>query len=146
MQAGDARTHKLARRFNESGEALGLYDIDNVYAQARLSPDGGMVAWQENLDVSGPPIAAMWPVVVLADLETGQIILRAVRASMKMGLVDLQWLSDSSGMVVATSAGFAVLRRDGSLQHIGPVEELNGAAPVLVPRQLLPASLSTTVV
>ena len=88
-----------------------------------LSPDGRSIVWQERLPL-GIPLGAggpeHWPVVGLADLQTGEVRFRAVRASLTNGTGVLDWLADSSEIVVATVDGYAILSAsDGALTPLG---------------------------
>lgn len=78
----------------------------------QVSPDGRWLAWQSSLRpaIGGVPFIDYWPAVVLADVQTGDITLRVLRASIRLGPERRQWLSDGSGLIVAVPGGSAVLR------------------------------------
>ena len=86
------------------------------------SPDGRMIAWQEHLPL-GIPFGLggneHWPVVALADLASGEVTVRLLRASMSNGTGFTGWLADNS-LLVATAEGYAVFRpSDGRLTTLG---------------------------
>ena len=86
------------------------------------SPDGRMIAWRENLPL-GIPLGAggneHWPVVALADLASGEVTVRLLRASLSNGTGFTGWLADNS-LLVATAEGYAVFTpSDGRLTPLG---------------------------
>jgi DNA-binding CsgD family transcriptional regulator len=90
-----------------------------------VSPDGHWLAWQSRLALGSVPFSEYWPAVVIADLQSGEVVARVVRASIREGATDFQslarpmWLSDSSGLLLKTPGGSAVLRvPDGRLEPL----------------------------
>jgi hypothetical protein len=126
-------------RFDETGAPVSEWTVENgagnFVHRVRVSPDGRWLAWQEELPLGRPYGAGgveHWPVVVVADLDAGEVRFRAVRASMTNGIQTLDWLADSSALVVATQDGYALLGLDQSLTPLpfGPVSHFE---PVPVP-------------
>jgi hypothetical protein len=79
----------------------------------RVSPDGRWIAWQATLQGS-IPFYSFWPAVVVADLSTGQEAFRVVRSSIREFAAQDAWLADSSGLILETPEGSALLRVGGS--------------------------------
>jgi hypothetical protein len=75
----------------------------------------------------------LWPAVVIADTQKAEVVLRAVRASMEIGSGQTGWLGDSSGLVVATPDGFAILRPNGTLAVIDGTSVDTPGIPVGAP-------------
>ena len=87
------------------------------------SPDGRLIAWQEHLPL-GIPLglggSEQWPLVAVADLGSGEVRFRVLRASMTNGTGFTDWLADGSALLVATVDGYALLRAsDGRLTPLG---------------------------
>lgn len=128
-------------RFDADGSAIDPTTDPGVTVQPRpgsflVAPNGRWLALPSGFNLVSPPETSVWPVVVIADLQTGEVRFRAVRASLRSGLKDFEWLADSSGVAIATPDGFAVLRTDGSLVPLpfGPVEQSGvGGVPVPIP-------------
>jgi hypothetical protein len=102
----------------------------------RASPDGRWLAWQSRLTLGSVPFSEYWPAVVIADLQSGEVVMRIVRASVREGGYfgdeaggRSAWLSDSSGLVLKTDGGSALLRIEGD----GALEPLPFAGEVPVP-------------
>ena len=95
-----------------------------------ISPDGRWLVGQSSLPLGTAPEADYWPLVVLTDLERGETILRVVRAAIPHRQERQPWLSDSSGVLLQTSLGAAVLRPSGEIDPL-PLS----AIPVLSPAE-----------
>ncbi len=95
------------------------------------SPDGRWLVLGTTVNLQSPAMTEVWPAFTLEDLRDQETVLRDVRASTLRGGA---WLSDSSGVVVATPNGFSILRTDGSATPLpfGPVER-SGVGGVAVP-------------
>jgi hypothetical protein len=151
-EAQDAQ-ELVVRRLDQAGSLVREFRL-STGARRRLSalpsPDGSWLAWQDTLPLGSPIMSDVWPVVTLMDLETGEVVLRVVRASMlvnppkvdpplqpgQFGHRTLGWLSDGSGLLLDTAGGVVVLRPDGTLQQLplGPTQiPLSQAAPAPVP-------------
>ncbi len=87
-----------------------------------VSPDASSVAWQTRLPLAIPVGlggSEHWPIVTVANAETGELQFRVVRASLTNGIRTLSWLADSSAIVVATPDGYALLSaQDGALDPL----------------------------
>jgi hypothetical protein len=82
---------------------------------ALVSPDGGLVAWQERFRLGGDLGLGgwlEWPIVVVADLESGQIIGRVARAALTTVDDATAWLADSTALVVSVEGAFSLLAID----------------------------------
>jgi hypothetical protein len=128
-------------RFDQAGRLLDERTIDGAGTAAggyggdyRVSPDGRWVAWQGQL-LGGVPydlgVPLFWPIVTFANLDDGTIRFRAVQASQTRYQSDtLGWLADSSGLLVASPDGYAVVRVDGSVERLPlDLEPVPVAAP-----------------
>jgi hypothetical protein len=92
----DARTTAVYR-FDGSGSLVSQHSVQAVVAgySIHLSPDGRWLAWLEQLPLqvqSGVGLPWHWPATMLADMNTGEVVLRVVRADA------LQWLGDSTSI------------------------------------------------
>jgi hypothetical protein len=108
-------------RYGWDGAALGERAIpvsgdsrtsDSVF----LSGNGRWIAWQEHLPFGIPfglGRSEHWPLVAVADLASGEVLFRMVRASMSNGTGFTGWLADSSALVIATVDGYAVASTTG---------------------------------
>ena len=100
-----------------------------------LSPDLGSIAWRARIPLptlQGAGGEEMWPAVVLADLASGSVRYRAVRATLSNGLRSFGWIADGSAVVVGTELGYALLSLDGEIADLpfGPVGHF---APIPLP-------------
>ena len=118
----DEPRHVSVSRFDAAGARVSEFSVEDgsgpFVHRIRVSPDGRSLAWQEELPLGKPYGAGgveHWPVVVMADLDTGEVRFRAVRASLTNGIHTLDWLADSSALVVATQEGYGLLGVDRSL-------------------------------
>jgi hypothetical protein len=137
VEADQQATDMVVRRFGSSGQ---LRD-ERRYTQANLwggfatlpSPDGRWLAWQQSLPLYTVTWEDFWPVVYLANLDTGEVVLRALRASLKAGPYQLHWLGDSSAVVVDASQGYIALSPDGSLERLPTASHLYVDVPARRP-------------
>ena len=103
--------HYAVRRFSWRGEPLRDLRIPGNYVF--FSPDGKWVAWEQW------PAGDLAPVTVVADAGSLQPRLQALGATPCFQMAasgGTRWLGDSSGLVVATAAGYRLLTLDGKLQ------------------------------
>ncbi len=110
----------------------GLVPSPRLAYPAQPSPDGRWLAWSGSFPLRVPAYSEPWPVVAMIDLNTGQVVFQAIRASTAVGPKRLSWLSDSSGILVASETNFEVLKVDGSLQPL-PLGKPEDAKPIPVP-------------
>ena len=93
-------------RFDGSGNLDGEHSLQAAVSgyNVQISPDGRWITWLEQLPLqvqSGVGLPWHWPATMLADLETGEVVLRLLRAD------PLQWLGDS-GAIDALGGGAVV--------------------------------------
>lgn len=102
-----------------------------------VSPDGRWAAWLDNdgLGVGqGAGGESEWPVTVIANLRDGGPVVRAQRVTMRNGIVEFDWLADSSALAVQSEEGFALLGTDGSYEALPfPVAFHTDPVPVPAP-------------
>jgi hypothetical protein len=125
---GDRRWLHL-ERFDPAGHLLLEHTIDaggtlggGYSGYSTISPDGRWIAWQGQL-AGGVPyglgMPLLWATVTFANVEDGTIHFRAVQASRtRYESNTLGWLADSSGLLVATTDGYAVVRVDGTVEEL----------------------------
>jgi hypothetical protein len=79
----------VAWRFDASGglvrEQRFPFGVLKAGGTVLASPDGRWLAWQASLPQRSAPMDDFWPVVMLADLESGRVVLRGVRMAMSVG-------------------------------------------------------------
>jgi DNA-binding CsgD family transcriptional regulator len=109
----DATGAVVARTsFPSGGSRASGYGSSPKADAVRVSPDGRWIAWQSTLQGS-IPFYSFWPAVVVADLSTGQEVFRVVRSSIREWAAQDAWLADSSGLILETPEGSALLRVTG---------------------------------
>jgi hypothetical protein len=95
----------------------------------RVSPDGSLVAWEDDL-------YGVAPSVVVADAQTLQPRFRVKGATLcypDIATLGGRWLADSSGVVVLTADGYRIVDLAGNLRAV-PAPET-----VAIQREVLPA-------
>jgi hypothetical protein len=110
----------VVQRFDSSNVLINEIRLANASLRLRPSPDGRWQAWRASRDDAIAEIS-------LARSESGEVVLRALQVLLPHappGQPRPGWLSDSSGLVVETASGFAVLRPDGALEELpfGPAD------------------------
>ena len=123
------RTTRWIARYSWQGERLGELTLPGDSWYAPLSPDGRLIAWEEQL-------SSLTKAVVVADAATLAPRLRIVGATLcfyDLGSGD--WLADSSGLIVRTSEGYHIVTRDGWLVALPSP----GGVPLPDPDEPLPA-------
>jgi hypothetical protein len=92
------------------------------------APNERLIAWQESLRLGGDLGLGgwfEWPIVVVADIDTGEVLLRVVRGALDTGTGVTGWLADSSGLVITVEGQFALLGlgdlADGSGATVTPL-------------------------
>jgi len=102
----DAATDAIAvTGFNATADGAAIRPV-------LTAPNSRFVAWQESLRLGGAVGLggwAEWPVTVIGDSETGEVLLRVVRAALITGSETTAWLGDSSGIVLAAEGEFVLL-------------------------------------
>lgn len=105
---GSEGYQREGRRYTWDGEEL---PWDQRWLD--ISPDGRHATWQEGNLVQGDGIGGTGPTfVIIADVETGETILRVRSASWYYGdsLSGSRWLSSGDGLVVQVRNGYAIAR------------------------------------
>lgn len=125
-------------RLLETGEPLSASDKGPPNPRrVTPSPDGRWLAWAETADLSvGLGLGGVdeWPVTVIASVEGDRPPVVAHRVALTNGLITPGWLPDSSGIVVQSEDGFAVLRTDGAWQPLAfPMAEHFDPVPLPAP-------------
>jgi hypothetical protein len=118
-------------RFDAAGSLKGEWRFQRRSSSAPVlpSPDGRWLAWQDTLPLNTFPFFDFWPTVTLIDLVTGEVAFRALRASAQVALLDLQWLSDSSGLVADSAGGFVLLTTQGTVEPLASAPRLYAPVP-----------------
>jgi hypothetical protein len=107
------------QRVNWQGEPLGSLSIPGRYLF--FSPDGRWAAWEEEIG------GGMATATVIADAVSLEPRLRAVGTTpcfQAMGHGGTRWLSDSTGLVVGSAAGYRLLTLSGALEDRPFFEDL----------------------
>lgn len=114
-----------------TGTTVTTFDAISAGAELRpilIAPNTRLVAWQESLRLGGGLGLGgwhEWPVVVIGDLDSGEVLVRVVRAALDTGVEHTRWLADSSGVVITIEGQYAVLRLgdplDGSSATVVPL-------------------------
>ncbi len=134
----------VVRRYSGEGELISEGPPDG--GGGLFSPNGKLVARGGSLRVDSVPILAIgsridWPVVVVADADTGEPRFRVRGAALCYGDIGSgeagsgrrRWLADSSGILVATKSGFRIVEVVEPALRLAPLANANQFLPFFEP-------------